>query len=310
MVTLPRKDFLTFFNLVALLTLDVPRLPLQIMVKGFGLLNFAFGSHTTIMSPVPLKDLASRIAKQEAELARLREEQQARQELLAQLEQRKEELQAQLKEVQLEIQTVSGSKGSIPLSKTPQAKSAPKVAAKKKTAPAGANGKSIPERIQEYVAEQGRNVTIAEITDVLMRSGLRTSAKEPKRMLRNKVMELVKRGHLERVPGESSVRLPQSASKAAPTPTPAPTPTSARSQTTPTAREKPAQPLGLRDMIISILKRSRKPLSLMDIIDRVLANGYTTQSPNIKQVIASQLGRMKGEVEIDPLTKGYRVRGK
>ena len=71
-------------------------------------------------------------------------------------------------------------------------------------------------------------------------------------------------------------------------------------------RNQPA----LKQVISEILQKSKKPLSLDDIIERVQAAGYRSSSANFRQVAYLNLFNMKrnGEVEHDSETKLYRAK--
>ncbi|HEX6985353.1 MAG TPA: hypothetical protein VF170_08245 [Planctomycetaceae bacterium] len=70
-------------------------------------------------------------------------------------------------------------------------------------------------------------------------------------------------------------------------------------------RNQPA----LKTVITEVLQKSKKPMSLDDIIEKVLATGYKSTSENFRQVAYLNLFNMKknGEVEHDPATKLYRA---
>jgi len=65
----------------------------------------------------------------------------------------------------------------------------------------------------------------------------------------------------------------------------------------------------LKAVIVDILQKSKKPLSLDDIIEKVQATGYRSTSENFRQVAYLNLFNMKknGEVEHDSETKLYRA---
>lgn len=65
----------------------------------------------------------------------------------------------------------------------------------------------------------------------------------------------------------------------------------------------------LKSIIVEILQKSKKPMSLDDILEKVKATGYQSSSENFRQVAYLNLFNMKknGEVEHDSETKLYRV---
>ena len=72
------------------------------------------------------------------------------------------------------------------------------------------------------------------------------------------------------------------------------------------ARNQPA----LKSVITEILQKSKKPLSLDEIIEKVESTGYKSSSGNFRQVAYLNLFNMKknGEVEHDSATKLYRAK--
>ncbi|MGC1273748.1 MAG: hypothetical protein WBC44_08585 [Planctomycetaceae bacterium] len=65
----------------------------------------------------------------------------------------------------------------------------------------------------------------------------------------------------------------------------------------------------LKSIIVEILQKSKKPMSLDDVIEKVKATGYQSSSENFRQVAYLNLFNMKknGEVEHDSETKLYRA---
>jgi hypothetical protein len=68
-------------------------------------------------------------------------------------------------------------------------------------------------------------------------------------------------------------------------------------------RKQPA----LKSVIVEVLQKSKKPLSVDEIVDRVLATGYRSKSDEFRKVAYLNLFHLKtsGEVNHDPATKLY-----
>jgi len=68
-------------------------------------------------------------------------------------------------------------------------------------------------------------------------------------------------------------------------------------------RKQPA----LKNVIIEVLQKSKKPLSVDEIVDRVLATGYKSSSDEFRKVAYLNLFHLKtsGDIKHDPATKLY-----
>ncbi|MBA3314501.1 MAG: DUF4777 domain-containing protein [Planctomycetota bacterium] len=71
-------------------------------------------------------------------------------------------------------------------------------------------------------------------------------------------------------------------------------------------RKQPA----LKKIIVEVLQKSKKPLSVDEIVDRVQATGYKSSSDEFRKVAYLNLFHLKkdGEIEHDPSTKLYSVK--
>jgi hypothetical protein len=63
----------------------------------------------------------------------------------------------------------------------------------------------------------------------------------------------------------------------------------------------------LKSVIVEVLQKSKKPLSVDDIVDRVLATGYKSNSDEFRKVAYLNLFHLKtnGDIKHDPATKLY-----
>lgn len=68
-------------------------------------------------------------------------------------------------------------------------------------------------------------------------------------------------------------------------------------------RKQPA----LKSVIVEVLQKSKKPLSVDEVVDRVLATGYKSNSDDFRKVAYLNLFHLKtsGDIKHDPETKQY-----
>ena len=73
-------------------------------------------------------------------------------------------------------------------------------------------------------------------------------------------------------------------------------------------RRRPKNAMTLRDAIVAVLSKSRKPLTAREMADGVLATGYRSKSKNLLQRVWTTVGK---DERIDRREKGkYMVRAK
>jgi hypothetical protein len=236
---------------------------------------------------VPLADLAQRIAQQEAELTRLRQEYEARQAQLTDLTRRKKDLQAQLQQVEAEIQGFGPTTSRGPA--TP-------------SAPCPAEGVSLPRLLVSILEKASSPLTIKELVGEVERSPYVTRSGNLRKLVENRVRELTQKGRVRRTADQRLLLLvrPASTGKSSAAPskrkTTSPKQRQARASTArPATTAQAAAPVkqpSLREVLLSLLGKSRRPLSARELGEQVLASGYQTKSQDFTNVVWVALGKL------------------
>lgn len=267
------------------------------------------------MPAVSLTDLQQQIDQRERELQALREELQSRQSHFTELTRRKEELQNQLQQVEEEIATLEATATAPteqPTSATPVVAPSPAP-----VAPGGGQPR-LGELIVTLLRESRVPMTARQLIEEAQRHGYQPASRDPVKAVENRLQDLKNRGIVQRASGQRGFILASSANgaKKGKSQTHQATPTSTRkapakpAQSEPTAQTAPSGRRGgqppLREVLTSILKSSRKPLSGSELAQRALAAGYKTVSAKFVDSVWSLLGQMDN-VEHVP-QKGYRLK--
>jgi hypothetical protein len=175
--------------------------------------------------PMPLDQMAQRIAKQEAELRALRQEYATRKQRLDELIRRKKTLQAQLAQVESALQEFDRSKLAPP---APAPKPAPAAKPPKPAAAQPVKPKQplpLTELLANILRETGRPLSNRELTEEVRRRKFPSKAGDLLKQVTTRVSELIKKGVLRRTKDQKSVTLagstdgkksPPSAAKTAP----------------------------------------------------------------------------------------------
>jgi hypothetical protein len=237
----------------------------------------------------PLADLAQRIAQQEAELTRLRQEYEARQAQLASLTRRKEDLQAQLQQVEFEIQSLGQTSSPEP---TP--------------APSGqsADGISLPQLLVSILHKTQLPLTIKDLVQEVQRRQYATRSNNLRKLVENRVRELVLKGVFRRTADQRGLLLagasstPASKSKTSPKP--------GQATAAPARRTGRVDQPSLREVLLSLLGKSRRPLSARELGQQVLASGYQTRSNDFTNVVWVALGKLPNVQNLPG--KGWRLK--
>jgi hypothetical protein len=239
-------------------------------------------------SAATLQDLAKRISKQEAQLAKLRRTFEARQARLADLTRRKAQLQAQLQKVEAEIRSVGQADGAMAAPARPSAAVPAKPATKR------AGGISLPQLLVELVKQANRPLTIKQLTVEVVRRKYPTTTRNIPGLIKSRVTELVRKGTFRRAANQPGVLLAQPAS-----------PTKA-------LLAKPAKPAeaGQKETLAALLARllakSMRPLKARELAKQAKASGYQTKSKDFTNVIWVAVSKLPN-VENVP-GKGYRLK--
>jgi hypothetical protein len=299
---------------------------------------------TMATATLPLKDLARRIAAQESQLQALRREYEARQAQLNSLTRQKDELQAQLQHAEAEINAVV--QGQVRATPPGAAKPAPPAAAKGNAAarqqakpePQPAQPQSLARLIVTIVGQASRPMTVPQITDEVRRRGFRSASRDLRRVVERRVSEQVKKGALRRATGQPGViadrgangprqaatpsaaqqraRVDRQSAQPARRPAPAkaakpapPEPRKDRPAAKPAGAPKPAPPReqpSLREVLTSLLQKSRRPLSGSELARQAQATGYRSTSKNFTQIVWDALGKMPSVEHV--AGQGYQVK--
>jgi hypothetical protein len=171
------------------------------------------------MSDLSLKDLHERIAKQNAELQRLRQELEARQSQFASLNQRRQVLQVELQQVEKELATVAnGKKGTLIAPRNVLKK---KHGAKPSVVQKETTQLSLPALIASIVREASGPVTAQQLIVEVKQRGFKSKSANFANMLKTRTYELVKKGLLQRagdtpgfIPAKSNTKTAQKAKQA------------------------------------------------------------------------------------------------
>jgi septal ring factor EnvC (AmiA/AmiB activator) len=176
------------------------------------LLTSARTGYFTTMSDLSLKDLHQRIANQNAELQRLRQQLEARQSQFATLNKRRQVLQAELQQVEKELAAVAeGRKASLlPPKAVPKKKPAAKTVAPKETA-----ALSLPALLVVLIREAGRPLSLHELVAQVKRRGFQSTSTNFAKMLQTRVYDLLKKGLVVRAADQSGFILSKSGNKSA-----------------------------------------------------------------------------------------------
>jgi hypothetical protein len=243
-----------------------------------------------------LADLAQRITQQESELESLRRELEARQAKLADLNRRKEELASQLQEVQAQIRAITAGNAEPPA--TPQAAPAPQPA----------RAMRLGDLILALVEEGGgQPVAVRRLALEVRRRKFPTTSGNLANLVKTRVGELVRQGLLRRVPGRLGVILGQAKNGATAGPRQTAKPKAKRKA--PAKGPKPTGKTGqppLREVLVSVLKKSRRPLTSGQLAAEALAAGYQTQSKDFATVVSVVLSKMPGLEHVP--RQGFRLK--
>jgi hypothetical protein len=257
-----------------------------------------------LSTAVPLDDLAQRITRQQAQLQRLRQEYDARQAQVTELTRRKEALQAELSQVE-------GQMLAIAQGKTARATPAPVRASPPKPGTL-APSKTLPGLLGEIVGQAPGPLTIKQLADEVSSRDFRTESKNLPNLVKSRVRDLLQQGRLRRASGKRGFVLPRGAkgSQAAPGKAAQTTQTSkgkkaATDSSLPGAKKRTGQP-PLRDVLTSVLQKSKRPLSGGELAQLARQAGYRSRSDDFRQVVWVMLAKME-DVEHLP-GQGYRLK--
>ncbi len=257
----------------------------------------------------PLKDLAERIAHQEADLAALRRDYEVRQEQLNTLTRREQELEAELRQVESDISTIA--QGPKPRPTPPAPKGTGVKSSPPRTPQQPAPASNLPDFIVALVREaNGRPITVRQVTEEATHRGLTTASRNPTELVRWHAKELVKKRMLRRAPKRAGLLLGKQPSPSAASP-PVAREGKPAARTAPTA--PPSSPAraskeqrSLREVVIQLLRQSKRPLVARELAAQALAGGYQTDSTNFVNLVQVTLGKMS-EVE-RAHERGYRLK--
>jgi hypothetical protein len=256
----------------------------------------------TTAATQPLQDLAHRIARQEATLAKLRRRLDSR---LADLNRRREDLRARLRAVEAEIAAASPN-GQAAEQPTP-VQAPPAQAATHSAKRRARSGSTLAEFLIGLVSEgNGEPVPVATLKAETVRRRFPTSSSNIPALVETRAWDLARRGLLRRDPATGGFLLPEARNGGTATATTTRKRPAASKQARkggPQARN--GQP-SLRSVLLDILKKAGRTLSAQELADQAQQAGYRSQSKDFKSVIWVAVRNMP-EVEHDP-EGGYRLK--
>ena len=186
---------------------------------------------------------------------------------------------------------------------------------------------SLPAFIVALVREaNGRAISLRQVTEEATRRGLTAASRNPHEMVRWHAKELVKKHILRRAPKRGGLLLGRKKKEpGAAVPPPAPADEkpvartvakAARSNAKPgsaAAKAPPTSAVGaskeqrpLREVLIPLLGKSKRPMMARELAEQALAGGYRTDSTDFRNLVQVTLGRTD-EVEKAP-EGGYRLK--
>lgn len=238
--------------------------------------------------------LVRRIAKQESQLANLRRRLEGR---LSRLNKRREQLRSDLRSVETEIELVGGGVGAV-VSMPDEEVPAPQKRRRKR------KSRKTPSLAAEVVGvvrgANGKPLTLKFITEELIRRDFPTSSKNFQKMVENRAYDLARKRILRSLPDRGGFVLGKAAGKLS------------KGAAAMAAAKRPARKgprtegPTLRELVLAILKKESRPLSVRDLSTKVLDAGFKTASADFNNVVRVFLSKMKDEVEQSE--GGYRLR--
>jgi hypothetical protein len=261
-----------------------------------------------------LSDLSQRIARQEAQLASLRQQLDTH---LADLNRRREALRLELRAVEAELAAVSSS-GPPQQKPAPAPKKATKPVVSLPAQPTKSSSPSLPEFLLQIVREaKGQPVTLAYLQQETVRRRFPTKSLHVPEMVGARVSDMVKQGRLRRDPrtGGLLVVASQNGNSASGPPTAPPRMRADRRPKPKPAKSSPTtqspagiggNQLSLRAVLVGILKNAGRTLSAEELAARAKQAGYPSSHKPLKELIWRTMGRIP-EVEHDP-RGGYRLK--
>jgi hypothetical protein len=254
------------------------------------------------VTTVPLEGLADRIALQQAELESLRKEYEARQARLARLQLKKDVLAQKLVQIDAAIQAVSA--GTAPRRGRRKVKRGRRAAA---PASAGvAPPMKMADVLAEMVREAGGPCTAKTLADELQRRGLYADSPNLPRIVQARLYELVQAKVLKKARGERGVvaRRRRGALKARGRKKRRLGRTASKESLRRGPDGQPQRPL--RAIVTDLLAKSSRPLPATELAKLALAQGYSTKSKDLKNVLWVLLGKMDNVENVSG--QGYRLK--
>jgi hypothetical protein len=272
------------------------------------------------MHPATSPALEQAIARLEMQLARLKKDQTLLQNLAA----RKTELEKELQRVNDHISRLTSEAASFPATETgraakprstakasthtAKAAQAPaKTPAKKSAHPttASADKPRLADLIMACLEQaKGRPLTVRQLTDETLKRGFVTASNSPYKVVESRIQDLSKKGLLCRAKGQPGWLLLGKAGSAgaAAAMKHAAKPTVDGAKASSSADKPP-----LRQHVLDALQHSKRPLSLKELCQCILAAGYRTASTDFANVLGVALKKMSNIQRIPG--QGYMLKG-
>jgi hypothetical protein len=266
-----------------------------------------------------MDNLAERIARQQAELESLRKELESRQARVAKLNEKKDALEQRLRQLDADIEAVSQGKkplrrpGKVPRTSSSVIASPAKPVPPKK-APSSADTKP-PKRMADLlvdiVSETKGPVTAKPLAAELQKRGFFTASPNLPRVVKARLNDLVREGILRRADGQAGVVLGKVKGEAKTSPGKSAGRKKARKKRGATkasyrvgADGRPRMPL--RSIVTELLAKTKHPLMARELGEQAVANGYSTESKDLTNVVQATLGKMDNVVNVPG--EGYRLK--
>jgi len=284
------------------------------------------------MPNLSLEEIQQRIASQESELQRSRNELEARRNKIATLTKRKEELQAKLKQIEAEMAAVeTGAKQPTTVP--------PKLSQKKPTPRPSASGQAaqmtLPALIVAIIRDAGGPRTVKQVFEEVGRRGYKSTSRNLYRVVETRTYDLLRQGVLGRPDGQPGFIVAQRGKgnalkakwskpgvkgpiKTAPAkstlsgPRAGTAKTNLKTKASASPAKKPAQknssvkqtPLG--EVLKQILKKSGEPMTGPELAVHALKAGYKSSSKSFKDLVGVVVSTVAGIEHVRG--RGYRLK--
>lgn len=266
---------------------------------------------------LPLDDLAQHVARQQSDLEALRKDLHLRQQQLKELIKRKEKLAAQLQKVDADIAAVTGNVKPASAATTAATKPAPRSVSVRSS---NESGPGIIDVVVAILRAQSKPLKIQVLTMHVLTTKFHTKSQNIPGLVKSTVKRLQSKGWLRRAKNKQGVYL-TTAGRTAPDSTKTtatnqngavikksgvqkPTKPSTTSDKQPQSLSAKTDPQpSLRSLLTRYLRKSQRPVPLQELVNRVTATGYKSESQNFPKLVQVALSKMPDVKHVPQ--KGY-----